>query len=67
MTMFFMPVMMMEERHIKAVGGTIPPDVLERAKKSPEDIYVSWEEGEEAEYFVNTNAVDYDAPVVWEE
>ena len=67
MRYFFMPVVKMQERHRKAVGGFVPPDVMKAARAAPEDWYVEWSEGRGAHYFLNTNAIDYDKPRIIEE
>ena len=64
MRYFFMPVMEMGDEERSKAGGFVPPDVLKAARKDPENWYVEWREGGKAEYFVNTNAIDYDKPLV---
>ena len=67
MRYFFMPVAKMREKHRKAAGGFVPPDVMKAARAAPDDWYVEWGEGRKARYFVNTNAVGYAKPLIVEE
>lgn len=45
------PVTMLTREELKAIGGFIPSDVMDAAKKNPNMIYVMWSKGKEPVFF----------------